>query len=237
MTWRISTPAPSASTQWVTSACQRSFGWSAANRTNELRGRFAGSGVTNPRRVSTRQMVETAGAVPCRRARCTAIVAAPASRHAPARLLRSSTISFSTSTVVRDGLEPGRRERGSSPASPSAWKRARSFCTRRRDTRYSRATSLLVRPSRSTPATTNRASDIVHSPHQGERCLATPVHYVLNSDTAVPTNEGAGQFAGSWQNTDRIGHRPRLSRTRTLISIGVPANPKSSRRRRSRKRR
>ena len=46
------------------SACQRSFGISAWNRTNELRGRFCGWGVTKPRRDSTRQIVETAGARP-----------------------------------------------------------------------------------------------------------------------------------------------------------------------------
>ena len=43
-------------------ACQRSFGRSASNRVLVLLGRLRGCGVTKPRRVKTRQIVETAGA-------------------------------------------------------------------------------------------------------------------------------------------------------------------------------
>ena len=43
--FRISTSGRRRSRQWVMSACQRSFGISASNRTNELRGRFCGWGV------------------------------------------------------------------------------------------------------------------------------------------------------------------------------------------------
>jgi hypothetical protein len=78
--FKISTSAPEARRQWVMSACQRSLGISAANRTNELRGRFWGCGVTNPRLESTRQIVATDGAEPWRRVRWTAIVWAPASK-------------------------------------------------------------------------------------------------------------------------------------------------------------
>jgi hypothetical protein len=42
ITFKISTPVPSASCQWVMSACQRSFGMAASNRTKELRGRLCG---------------------------------------------------------------------------------------------------------------------------------------------------------------------------------------------------
>ncbi len=87
--------------------CQRSLGWSAAKRTKELRGRLCGSGVTKPRRESTRQIVDTAGALPYRRSRWTAIVTAPASS---ARFLRSSTMAFSISTE-RVGQVRGRRRR------------------------------------------------------------------------------------------------------------------------------
>jgi hypothetical protein len=48
------------------SACHRSLGISAANRTNELRGLFCGWGVTNPRRDKIRQIVATEGARPPR---------------------------------------------------------------------------------------------------------------------------------------------------------------------------
>ena len=58
---KISTSVPSASRQWVMSACQRSLGWSAQNVFHDDRGRFCGCGVTNPRRVRIRQIVETAG--------------------------------------------------------------------------------------------------------------------------------------------------------------------------------
>ena len=66
---KISTSRPPRSFQWVMSACHRSFGMSAANRTNELFGRFCGCGVTKPRRVSTRQIVATEGELPWRFAR------------------------------------------------------------------------------------------------------------------------------------------------------------------------
>jgi len=67
MTLRISTSVPSASAQWVTSACRHSFGSSAWNRRHELFGRFCGCGVTKPRRDSTRQIVATDGTDRCRR--------------------------------------------------------------------------------------------------------------------------------------------------------------------------
>ncbi len=65
-TFRISTGPRWASLQWVMSACHRSFGISAANRMNELLGRFWGWGTTKPRRDRIRQMVETAGELPWR---------------------------------------------------------------------------------------------------------------------------------------------------------------------------
>jgi hypothetical protein len=48
---RISISVPSASRQWVMSACQRSLGWSAQKLFQDDRGRFCGCGVTNPRRA------------------------------------------------------------------------------------------------------------------------------------------------------------------------------------------
>jgi hypothetical protein len=112
MTLRISASVPSASCQWVMSSCQRSLGWSAWKRTQELRGRLRGCGVTNPRLVKIRQIVETAGEVPCRPARWAAIVAAPASRPWLVRLLRSPTISSSIRGPIWRGHECGRRGPG-----------------------------------------------------------------------------------------------------------------------------
>jgi hypothetical protein len=43
------------------SACHRSFGIAASNRTNEDLGRFWGWGVMNPRRDRIRQIVEGEG--------------------------------------------------------------------------------------------------------------------------------------------------------------------------------
>src|SRR6266508_4733772 len=77
---QISVSSPPASVQWVMSACHRSLGWKASNRTKDDRGRFCGWGVTNPRRERIRQMVETAGEAPWRRVRWNAMVCAPASR-------------------------------------------------------------------------------------------------------------------------------------------------------------
>ena len=78
--FKISTSVPSASRQWVMSACQRSLGWSAQNVRHDDRGRFCGCGVTNPRRDRIRQIVETAGTGyrrPACRARWAAMVSAP----------------------------------------------------------------------------------------------------------------------------------------------------------------
>jgi hypothetical protein len=77
------------------------------------------------------------------------------------------TISSSTWTGVRCGLRNGRRERGSNPASPSTRYRCTSVITQRRETPYWRATSLLLRRSTTTAATTNCAMPIVHSLAQG----------------------------------------------------------------------
>ncbi len=73
--------------------------------------------MTNPRRARTRQTVETAGTAPgaelaVRRARCAAIVSAPAPRPLRDRSLRSRTICYSTSIGTARGLVCGRRERG-----------------------------------------------------------------------------------------------------------------------------
>jgi hypothetical protein len=57
----LSARLPSARRQWVTSACQHSFGSCASNRTQEFLGRLCGWGTTNPRRRSTRQIVEIEG--------------------------------------------------------------------------------------------------------------------------------------------------------------------------------
>ena len=95
--------SPGAAWTWVTSACQHWLGSSAVNRTQELLGRLCGCGVTNPRALSTRQIVETDGGRWCRRARWAAMVAAPASNPAPASCLRSATISSSHRPAIRVG--------------------------------------------------------------------------------------------------------------------------------------
>jgi hypothetical protein len=133
---RISTSAPSASRQWVVSACQRSFGWSAANRCQDDLGRFCGCGTTNPRRDRIRQIVDVAGTDPVGavRARCAAIVSAPASRPSRVSCLRSRTIVSSTSAGIACGLWCGRLDRGANAASPSARYRWTSVFTHCRDT-------------------------------------------------------------------------------------------------------
>ena len=95
------------------------------------------------------------------------MVAAPASYPPRSSSLRSLTISSSTWTGVRRGLRNGRRDRGSNPASPSARYRCTSVITQRRETPYWRATSLLLRRSTSTAATTNCGMPIVHPSAQG----------------------------------------------------------------------
>ena len=118
---RISTSLSSASCQWVMSACQRSLGWAALNRCQVDFGRFCGCAVTNPRRVSTRQIVETAGTgssvevfdLGVRRARWVWMVSAPASRPCLDNSLRSRTICSSMPGDTWLGWVKGRRDRGS----------------------------------------------------------------------------------------------------------------------------
>jgi hypothetical protein len=52
---------PVAITQSVTSVCRSSLGAEASNRRNDDFGRLRGSGITNPRRTSTRQIVACDG--------------------------------------------------------------------------------------------------------------------------------------------------------------------------------
>jgi hypothetical protein len=59
--FKIEISVPSASRQWVISACQRSLGCSAQNVRQDDRGRFCGCGRTKPRRDKIRQIVEVAG--------------------------------------------------------------------------------------------------------------------------------------------------------------------------------
>lgn len=125
---RISTPVPGvpsglASRQWVMSACQRSLGISAQNRVPAPFGRFFGCGVTNPRRVKTRQIVEAdgTGSLSCMPEDCrwVRMVSAPASRPFLDNSLRSRTIRSSRSAPIARGFECGLRDRGVNAASPS----------------------------------------------------------------------------------------------------------------------
>ena len=59
--FNTSTSRPREINTWVVSACQHSFGRSAWNLRQELRGRLWGSGTTKPRLESTRQIVATDG--------------------------------------------------------------------------------------------------------------------------------------------------------------------------------
>ena len=113
MTFTISTPRSPRNTQWVMSDCQHSLGSAAWNRMKLDRGRFLGSGTTQPRRRSTRMMVLTEGAVPWRLARWKWMVEAPASSPSSASCLRMRTISSSISKAVAVGERCGRLERGS----------------------------------------------------------------------------------------------------------------------------
>lgn len=111
--FRISTGVPSASLKWVTSDCQRSFGSAASKRTHELLGRLCGWGLTSPRRLSTRQIVETEGTgVMPFVLRWKWIVWAPASNPAEMSSPLIRTMASSTSAGVRPGTVDGARERG-----------------------------------------------------------------------------------------------------------------------------
>lgn len=70
----------------------------------ELLGRLCGSGVTNPRRTSTRQMDDTDGTDRCLFVRWYWIVEAPASKPSSVSDLGTTTISSSTlsGTLVGD---------------------------------------------------------------------------------------------------------------------------------------
>ena len=111
---RISTSDPSFRRQWVTSACQHSFGSAASNRMQELWGRLFGSWSMNPRRARMRQMVETDGTSERRLERCQWMVRAPASNPSSTRCLRRTMISSSTSPEVRLGLVWALLDRGAS---------------------------------------------------------------------------------------------------------------------------
>src|SRR5436190_20790526 len=155
---------------------------------NDDFGRFCGWGMTKPRRVRIRQIVDGAGARPWRRSRWTAMVWAPASRPWSARLFRSSTVSSSSSIEVWCGLLSGRRERGLSPASPSALRRVTSSWTHRLETPNSLATSAFGRPSSTTAVTTSCPNDTAHLPRSRcERCPETGVNYVVKPDTLIST--------------------------------------------------
>jgi hypothetical protein len=107
----------------VTSACQQWSGSSARKRFQDERGRLCGWGVTKPRRVRIRQIVETAGTFVTdgSAARWAPMVSAPASRPRLLSVLRSRTIRSSSSGPTARALVWGRRERGSNAVAPSVW--------------------------------------------------------------------------------------------------------------------
>jgi hypothetical protein len=103
------TSVPSASAQWVVSACEHALGNSAWNLRHELLGRLWGRETTKPRRVSTRQIVATDGTARlrrCRRCRWSWMVCAPTSTPRSVNSLRSATIS--RGRLLGHGY-PGRR--------------------------------------------------------------------------------------------------------------------------------
>jgi hypothetical protein len=104
-----STSRPVVSCTWVKSDCQSSFGRSAANRSQGLRGRFCGCGVIFLSAVRRRQIVVLDGVVPSG-ARSSAIVSAPASRLSATSCPRSSRTRSVTARGVRFGDDRGRRE-------------------------------------------------------------------------------------------------------------------------------
>jgi hypothetical protein len=106
---------PPASLSWVPSICQRSFATSRSKRLVAF-GRRAGCGATRWLRRSARWIVATAGgSIPARRSSAWM-------RRAPQRgcRLRNSAIRASSEGSICAGEERGRRERGSSPATPSS---------------------------------------------------------------------------------------------------------------------
>ncbi len=87
---------PSATSTWVTSACQVSLGTSAQKRLRELFGLFWGWGITKPLALSTRQIVEVDATTSAWRFwRWYLIVSAPASTPRSKSSFRKLTISSS----------------------------------------------------------------------------------------------------------------------------------------------
>ncbi len=165
------------------SDCQHSLGNAASNRMKLDRGRFLGSGMTQPRRRRTRMMVLSDGAVPWRLERWKKMVSAPASSPSSASCLRRRTISSSTSPAMAVGERCGRLERGTRPSS----------------TELPVAGQEPVDPAGMDPVGAGQLSDrttlpqvrldqvaaLVHRrpPARCRLCLDTSVAYVLVSDT------------------------------------------------------
>jgi len=112
----------------VASSCQHAFGAGYTNRRQAARGFFFGSARATPvsRKILASDAVEGTCARPIARIlSCTLI--GPWSSPEASRAARTATACALTSSVSRDGLDLGRRERGSSTAAgPSTTARLRS---------------------------------------------------------------------------------------------------------------
>ena len=105
---------------WVPSICHKSLQCDRSNR-RPGSGRFGGRcGVISPRRSRICCTVDTAGHAHPSATSAARIFFAP---HRPWRLPCNATIVSSTSALVCNGLDCGRRDRGTNPANPSTSKR------------------------------------------------------------------------------------------------------------------
>jgi hypothetical protein len=125
--FRISTWVPSASHQWVKSACQRSLGCSAAKRMKEDVGRRWGVGAMRPVAARWRWMLGADTTKPWWNCKCQAMVWGPWSSPLPDSSRRRPMIRSMVACGSQAGLLCGRRERGWNAASPSSRYRATNF--------------------------------------------------------------------------------------------------------------
>jgi hypothetical protein len=100
------------------SDCHISLGWLASNRRYDDRGRFLGSATISPAAVKIRLIVAGAGARTPSCCRCQEIVTGPASSPWAISSARSAITRARTTSPVANGLDFGRRDRGSNAAKP-----------------------------------------------------------------------------------------------------------------------
>lgn len=128
MSWKITHLRPRVSTYSVASSCQHAFGAGYTNRRHAERGFFFGSALATSawRKILASDATEGTRSSPIARIfSCTLI--GPWSKPEASRATRTATACSLTASVSFDGLDFGRRGRGSSTAAgPSTFARLRN---------------------------------------------------------------------------------------------------------------